>query len=141
MDRGTVAAGALWLDVRPATAEVYVDGYYVGTGGDLSAARPGLGLVADLHRVEVRAPGFLSAIFDVRIPAGETITYRTTLSEIQRPPAPVVVSSARAPAKTIYVVPGCYAGDIRPTPAHLRAGCDIATMRIIPPTATVAGTR
>ncbi|OFW39129.1 MAG: hypothetical protein A3F70_11325 [Acidobacteria bacterium RIFCSPLOWO2_12_FULL_67_14] len=42
------------------------------------------------------------------------------------PPAP-------GPAKTFYVIPGCYAGDRRPAPEWLPAGCDISRLRVVPP--------
>ena len=35
--------------------------------------------------------------------------------------------------RTFYVIPGCYAGDRPPRPERLPAGCDAASMRVIPP--------
>ena len=35
--------------------------------------------------------------------------------------------------KTIYVIPGCYAGDKPPRPEWLPRGCDRSRMRVIPP--------
>lgn len=37
------------------------------------------------------------------------------------------------PAKTFYVIPGCYAGDKPPQPEWLAAGCDPSNVRVIPP--------
>ena len=35
--------------------------------------------------------------------------------------------------KTIYVIPGCYAGDKPPRPEWLPRGCDRSRMRVVPP--------
>ncbi|OFW16753.1 MAG: hypothetical protein A3H29_05935 [Acidobacteria bacterium RIFCSPLOWO2_02_FULL_67_21] len=53
-----------------------------------------------------------------------------------QPAAPPIVSQpppAPGPAKTFYVIPGCYAGDRRPAPEWLPAGCDISRLRVVPP--------
>jgi hypothetical protein len=44
-------------------------------------------------------------------------------------PAPV---RSPAPSKTVYVIPGCYAGDKPPDVSTLREGCDIRDMKVIP---------
>ncbi len=54
------------------------------------------------------------------------------------PPAPTVTLPAAAPPppapkKTLYVIPGCYAGDKRPRRDQLRAGCDAKDLRVISP--------
>jgi hypothetical protein len=48
------------------------------------------------------------------------------------PPAPYV-AGVPGPAKTFYIIPGCYAGDRRPEPESLKPGCDISRLRVIPP--------
>ena len=53
-------------------------------------------------------------------------------------PAPAVVLPAAAPPppapkKTLYVIPGCYAGDKRPRRDQLRPGCDAKDLRVISP--------
>jgi hypothetical protein len=47
-------------------------------------------------------------------------------------------TAPRAPAtpKTFYVIPRCYAGDVRPTADQLPRGCDIANLREVPPVVT-----
>jgi len=48
------------------------------------------------------------------------------------PPAPYVAGPAGRP-KTFYIIPGCYAGDRRPEPESLAAGCSLASLRVVPP--------
>jgi hypothetical protein len=49
-------------------------------------------------------------------------------------PAPVPAPQLpAAPPKTFYVIRGCYAGDRRPLPEDLPAGCDLRRLRVIPP--------
>jgi hypothetical protein len=48
------------------------------------------------------------------------------------PPAPYVAGPAGRP-KTFYIIPGCYAGDRRPDPGSLAAGCSLASLRVVPP--------
>ena len=53
-------------------------------------------------------------------------------------PAPAVVLPAAAPPppapkKTLYVIPGCYAGDKRPRRDQLRPGCEAKDLRVISP--------
>ena len=58
---------------------------------------------------------------------------RIKVVEVEKPapaPAPVFLP---APPKTLYVIPRCYAGDRLPDPKTLRADCDIADLRTIPP--------
>jgi hypothetical protein len=48
------------------------------------------------------------------------------------PLAPYVAGTAGRP-KTFYIIPGCYAGDRRPEPESLAAGCSLASLRVVPP--------
>ena len=50
--------------------------------------------------------------------------------EIQLPP---YKPGTPGPPKTFYVIPGCYAGDKPPSEGSLPAGCDVDTMKIVPP--------
>jgi hypothetical protein len=72
-DRGT---GRVRLRVQPAHAEVYVDGYFVGTVDDFNGLFQRLNIDAGAHRIELRAPGYETVEFEVFITPGETITYR-----------------------------------------------------------------
>jgi hypothetical protein len=123
-----VPSGYLYLDLRPGTAQVYVDGLYMGTVDDFRRLIPGRAMDAGAHRLELRASGYESASFNVLIQPGETTTYRADLQQT----APRQQAAA-APPKTFYVIPGCYAGDKRPSAQSLRKGCDIAKVRVIPP--------
>ena len=53
---------------------------------------------------------------DVRITAGQSVTYRAGLKAL--PPAVAV------PSTTFYLIPGCYMGNIPPKDAHLPSTCD-----------------
>ena len=105
--------------------QIFVDGYYVGLFSDVGGE---LILDAGGHTIELHEEGFLDARVDVRIPLDGTISYDVTLKPIEPAPlslvAPVapVASPAPAPA-TIYVVPGCYVGNVPPQQVTLPAGC------------------
>ena len=47
-------------------------------------------------------------------------------------PPPAEVAPAAHTPDTFYVIPGCYAGNRRPTEADLPAGCDLARLRVVP---------
>jgi hypothetical protein len=133
---GVVSNGFLALQVQTATAQVFVDGLYVGTVNDVRGMARGEPLEAGAHNVELSAPGYESVIVGVRVAPGETTIYRGELKPVATtPPAagakPAAV--ATAPAKTFYVIPGCYAGDKRPVPALLPRTCDVSKLRAIPP--------
>jgi hypothetical protein len=120
--------GSLRLLVEPDTAQVYVDGFYVGTVANLGRL---LTLEPGPHRVELRAPAYDTVAVDIQILPTETITYRLAL----QPSASGVKPVAPAPGtpKTFYVIPNCYAGDRPPLPSALPRGCDVAHLRTIPP--------
>jgi hypothetical protein len=126
--RQTTATGYLRLDVEPASAQVYVDGLYVGTVADLRTG--GYPLDAGPHRVEIRADGFDSQSVELRIRANDVLSYRGTLTARDQRPEQ---RGAAAPPKTFYVIPRCYAGDTPPTPEQLPAACKGAKARTVPP--------
>lgn len=78
------AAGHLRLQVEPATAQVYVDGFYMGTVDDFNGSAQDASLEAGPHRIEVRSPGYETLMFDVKTEANRTITYRGTLRPVQQ---------------------------------------------------------
>ena len=49
------ALGRLILDIAPATAQIFVDGYYVGVPEDFSAGRGGGLLAAGPHHIDISA--------------------------------------------------------------------------------------
>jgi len=71
--------GSLRLKVRPANAQVYIDGYFVGVVDSYDGAFQRLSVEAGAHKVELRAEGFEPVQFDVMITPGETITYKGEL--------------------------------------------------------------
>jgi hypothetical protein len=75
--------GNLKLKVKPRTAKVYVDGYFVGTVDQFDGAFQKLALNGGRHKVEVRADGFETAEFDVLITPSQTITFQGELKRIQ----------------------------------------------------------
>jgi PEGA domain len=123
--------GFLRLNVQPYSAEVYVDGYYVSTVGDFSGTGPARALEAGPHRIEIRADGYETATFDVRIDPSQVVSYRRELARAEEPRQTRTV--APAIPKTFYVIPKCYAGDRRPSADRLPAGCRAANVRAIPP--------
>ncbi len=76
-------AGSLRLKVKPANAQVYVDGYYVGLIDNFDGMFQHLSIEAGSHRVEVRAEGYEPVQFDVLVTPGETITYKGELNRIK----------------------------------------------------------
>lgn len=131
--------GRLYLSVAPGSTQVFVDGFYTGTADDFDGRGQGLNLEAGPRRVELRADGFETVTFDVRIASGETLTYRKDLARLESQPEASRV--AAAPPKTFYVIPRCYAGDSPPRSERLPAGCRVANVRRIPPVVSVARRR
>jgi hypothetical protein len=74
--------GVLNLDVRPYDAKVYVDGGLAGSADQFEGLFHKLRLEPGVHRVELRSPGYETVVVNVRIVAGESITYRGTLEKI-----------------------------------------------------------
>ncbi|HET7218297.1 MAG TPA: PEGA domain-containing protein [Vicinamibacterales bacterium] len=75
--------GKLRLKIDPKQAEVYVDGYYVGTIDNFDGSFQKLELDAGSHRIDLKANGFESLQFEVLIPPGETVTYKGDMKRIQ----------------------------------------------------------
>jgi hypothetical protein len=126
-----VATGILRLDVLPRSAGVYVDGYYMGLVDEYVRGRS---MEARAYRLELRAPGFETVTVDLRLPAGETITYRADLvrnATAAPPPAPAPPPRPAAGQQTFYVIAGCYAGNLPPSSTRLPAGCDSKKLRVL----------
>jgi len=121
------ATGRLLLSLHSGVdPQLFVDRYYVGLFSDVAGE---LILDAGGHTIELREEGYLDARVDVRIPVDGTITYDVTLKPIaaapSSSPAPVAPTPSSAPAPaTIYVIPGCYVGNVPPQQVTLPAGCD-----------------
>ena len=143
---GESAHGLLRLDVEPATAQVYVDGFFVGSADDLRSA---LSVTAGPHRLELKADGFETAAFDLHIRPNGTLRLTHTLvgagsevrnvrvmpdgTEVRLKPDATADVRPKPDATTLYVIPRCYAGDRRPDLSDLPAGCRIGDLRVIRP--------
>ena len=75
--------GGLRLKIKPKNAEVYVDGYFTGTVDEFDGMFQKLHLDSGVHRIEVRAAGFETLTFEVRISADHTTTYQGEMRRIQ----------------------------------------------------------
>jgi hypothetical protein len=123
-------SGWLELDLTPSTAQVYVDGYYAGTVSDFG--RPG-GRAVDPgpHRIEIRAAGYQTAIVDVRLLPDQPVAYREDLRPVS-PSEPARAAESRATGSTtLYVIAGCYMGNVPPLQAALPPGCDAGQVKAI----------
>ncbi len=74
--------GSVRLKVKPKEAEVYADGYYMGTVDQFDGTWQHLELEAGPHRVELRLKGYQPLVFEVRIQPGKTITYQGELEKL-----------------------------------------------------------
>ncbi len=68
--------GGVRIDLPQRDAEVFVDGYFVGTVDNFDGRLQQANLEAGPHRIEVRDPNFDPITFDVNVEPGRTITYR-----------------------------------------------------------------
>ena len=69
--------------MSPASAEVFVDGAYVGTVQDFWADLPPLMIVPGSHRIELRAAGYRTVTLDVTTTAGQVIPYAGELQPLR----------------------------------------------------------
>jgi hypothetical protein len=127
--------GFLRLEVEPRESlQIFVDGIYIGSPADLGDE---IALVPGVRRIEIRAPGYRTLTFDTEILEEQLITYRGALERLAgsspRPPAAIVRPPAVAGPTTMYMIPGCYLGNVEPTQAGLRPGCDLSKLTTIKP--------
>jgi len=71
--------GGLSFQITPATAQVHVDGVYVGTVGQFSATTQPLTLTPGKHHLELRADGYQAMALDVNVAPGQVIPYQGTM--------------------------------------------------------------
>jgi hypothetical protein len=62
--------------VKPGHAQVFVDGYLVGSVDSFDGVFQRLNVEGGSHRIELRADGYESTQFEVMVIPGETITYK-----------------------------------------------------------------
>lgn len=75
--------GNLKLKVKPRSAKVYVDGYFVGIIDEFDGAFQKLPLTAGRHHVKIEAEGYQTEEFDANITAEHTVTFQGTLKKLQ----------------------------------------------------------
>jgi hypothetical protein len=79
--------GALDLEVRPRSAEVWVDGFYVGTANQYDGYPRYLWLDAGEHRLVFYKPGYRTAAREFTVHSDAIVRVRTRLDEGEsRPP-------------------------------------------------------
>src|SRR5688500_2847739 len=113
--------GGLMLEAVPATAQVFVDGYYVGMAGHFGLG--GVNLDAGTHQVELRAPGYETLTFGVVIESNRIVRYRREMQQSTKKPVAATAPTHPVAVKSFYVIPNRYAGDKPPT-GVLPKGCD-----------------
>ena len=74
-----IGDGSLRLKVKPREATVYVDGYYVGRVDDFDGMFQRLHIEPGPHRIEIRADGYETLEFEVRMLPDRTTTYEGEL--------------------------------------------------------------
>jgi hypothetical protein len=68
-------AGSLRLKVKPGNAQVFVDGYFVGTVDSFDGVFQRLSVEAGAHKIELRADGYQTTTLDVMVIPNDTVTY------------------------------------------------------------------
>ncbi|HVC18610.1 MAG TPA: PEGA domain-containing protein [Vicinamibacterales bacterium] len=79
---GAPEQGGIHIKVKPKTASVFVDGYYVGVVNDFNGFFQKLKLQPGPHRIEIREQGFKPITFNVKTEPGQTITYKGSLQKL-----------------------------------------------------------
>jgi hypothetical protein len=114
------AKGSLILRVQPGSAQVWVDGYYAGAADDFDGSPRTLALDAGPHTIELDEPAHETVRFDVKTISNEPIIYRRELTRVSVAPPPPIASTSTP----VYLIPGCYLGNVPPKDAELPATCD-----------------
>jgi hypothetical protein len=76
--------GGVSFEITPIDAAVYVDGVYAGVVSNFTPRTRPLALAPGAHRIEVQAPGYETATFEVTIVAGEVVPFQGQL-QLSRP--------------------------------------------------------
>ena len=123
---GPTRLGGLRFETYPESAQVFVDGNYVGSVGDYGLRGKALELPAGQHSVELKADGYAPVAFAINISANQVSRF---LGDMHLLPVPQPPRSLSTNATTYYVIPNCYAGT-RPPTRPLPRGCNLKDMRI-----------
>jgi len=73
------ASGSVSFEITPSTAEVYIDGKYVGRVSDFGPTSQPIALTPGRRHVEIRAAGYQTLTIDADVVAGQVIPYRGTM--------------------------------------------------------------
>jgi hypothetical protein len=76
-------SGSLRLKVTPRTASVYVDGYYVGMVDEFDGIFQRLPIEPGPYTIEIRADGYQTLTFDVRVLPDRTTTLEADLERLR----------------------------------------------------------
>ena len=79
----SVPCGGVSFDVLPGDAQVSVEGILVGTVDGFSPTQPPLALAPGVHYIEVRRPGYRTAVLEVMITGGEVTPYQGALEPLR----------------------------------------------------------
>jgi hypothetical protein len=71
------------LKIKPANAQVFVDGYFAGQVDEFDGTFQRLAVTPGNHRLEVKATGYEPLSFEVRVDPFQTVTYKGELQRIQ----------------------------------------------------------
>lgn len=80
---GSYGESGLKLKVKPANAQVFVDGYFAGEVDEFDGAFQKLAMTAGNHRIEIRATGYEPLTFDVDVEPYKTVTYKGELQKVR----------------------------------------------------------
>jgi hypothetical protein len=72
-------SGGLRLEIKPKTAQVFVDGAYAGVVDHYDGHFQHLNLMPGSHQIEVRAPGFQTLSFETYIQPDHTTDYKAAM--------------------------------------------------------------
>jgi archaellum component FlaG (FlaF/FlaG flagellin family) len=68
--------GGFSFEVSPDTAQVFVDGKYMGTVAEFTPKSQPLGVQPGDRRVELRADGYRTVQFEAEVVAGQVLPYQ-----------------------------------------------------------------
>ena len=117
--------GRLFFDTEPSSAQIYVDGIPAGAVADYRGV--GMLLTEGVRQVELRAPGYQAAAFNVNIMSEQPAVHRGDLTPL-RGTAESGAAIKRGSDK-FYLIPGCYLGNRPPSEVPLPPDCDLKKVR------------
>jgi hypothetical protein len=73
------SSGGISFDISPNTAQVYVEGQYVGLVSAFSPTSQPLTLAPGRHHVEIRLLGYQTMTFETEVTSGQVVPYQGTM--------------------------------------------------------------